>query len=476
MTRRRGAFFAALGAGALQASTARAFEGQVRAETAAQAWQVRGPSGAPVLSLRRLTQTLSLGAWQRPEDPRGAVWTVRARLRIDSDFGGACDASGERCLGELERSRTADFAPLFARRAVDLPFAYIDAQGLLRRAVDLRVGRQFVVDPLGFFVFDGARVQLHLGARARVELYGGLETRTGFPLSSGRFERDGLQRADRAGWDPTLAPNVQDRAQAGAAGLAVTLTPTRALHARATWRRVWTRDGTAEEKLGGSVELQTGAYSLVTAEAVYSVPHNTVGNLSVGLEYAPPERASWGVELSRFRPTFDATSLWASFWTDPTDDLRGRLELPLGARWTLVASALARRYALGETAPDRGVPADRDAFAGGGGLGLLHRRSRAEGSLRARAETGGAGSRGGLDLTASWWARPGRIRLDGGASLWAVEDALRDTRMVSVAVLVGAMVRLGRVAEVSFNLEEDTNPVVGARLRATGILRLLGPF
>jgi hypothetical protein len=465
-----------LGAVGLGASPARAFEGQVRAETAAQAWQVRGPSGAPVLSLRRLTQTLSLGAWQRNDNPRGAAWTVRARLRIDSDFGGACDASGERCLGELERSRTAEFAPLFARRAVDLPFAYIDGEGLLGRVVDLRLGRQFVVDPLGFFVFDGARVQVHLGARARVELYGGLETRTGFPLSSGRFERDGLVRADRARWDPTLAPGVLDRAQAGAAGVALTLTPAAALYARATWRRVWTRDGTAEEKLGAVAELRAGAYALVSAEAVYSVPHNTVGNLSVGVEHAPPGSVSWGVELSRFRPTFDPTSLWASFWTDPTDDLRARLELPLGPRWTAVASGLARRYALGENSAGRDAPADRDAYAGGGALGLLHRRGRVEGSARGRFEAGGAGARGGVDLTASWWVRPGRVRLDGGASLWAVHDAFRATRTVSVAVLLGATVRLGRVAEVSFNLEEDSNSVVGARLRATGLLRLLGPF
>ena len=76
----------------------RCLDAEVRAETVTQGYQVRGPSGAPVLSMRRITQTLSLGASQRFDEGHGPFITLQARLRIDSDFGTACDPQTDRCL------------------------------------------------------------------------------------------------------------------------------------------------------------------------------------------------------------------------------------------------------------------------------------------------------------------------------------------------------------------------------------------
>lgn len=440
----------------------------MRAETVTQGYQVRGLSGAPVLSMRRLTQTLSLAGAARSDDSRGVHVSFRLRLRIDSDFGSACDPGTDRCLDELNRARTTEFAPLYARRAVDLPFAWVDIEGIARRRVDLRIGRQLVVDALGFLLLDGARARLRLGDVVALEAYGGLEARSGFPLTNGRYERDGLTRIDRAGWDPTLAPQVLDRALAGVAAVALETLAAGPLHARVGWRRVWSAEGVSEEKVGGGAELAFSRASRLLAEVVFAVPQRTVSAASVAFEWTGARGHALGVELSRSRPVFDLSSIWASFWVDPTDDLRARVELPIAAGVVVTASGLVRRYALGDNAIGLG-----DVWAAGGGVGCRVRRGRHDLSLRATGEDGGPGWRAGVDLSWRAWVLRDRLRADLGASYWSVGDRYRPDRDVdSVAVLAGLALRLGRVATVSASVEDDVNRVVGHRLRAIAVLEL----
>lgn len=454
-----------------------AFDAEVRADTQAQAYQVRGPAGAPVLSLRRFTQTLTLGAVERPAHGRGVVWSVRARLRVDSDFGTACDPTTDRCLDELNRSRAAEFAPLFARRTLDLPFAYLEGAGFLGGSTDLRVGRQLVTDPLGFFLFDGARARVRVASLAVLEAYGGLETRTGFPLSNGRYEREGIQRADRTGWDPSLASRVQDRATAGALAFALETAGAGRVFARATWRRVWGADGVAEEKLGLVADVDVARGWRAYAEAVHSLPQQMLASAVLGAAWSGERGGAFGVELSRWRPTFDLTSIWASFWTDPTDEARVRAEVPLGRGWSLLAALHGRRYALSEGAPSPDSEALPDAWSGGGDAGLLLRRGRYDGAARVHAEGGELGARGGVDVTARTWLRWQVLRLDAGVSAWVVDDRLRPDRSVaSLGLVAGALVRLGRVADVQLSLEDDVNRIVGHRLRAVMLVTLRSPY
>ncbi len=460
----------------LAGGSAWAFDAEVRSETISQAYQVRGPAGAPVLSFRRITENLSLTGAALPDDPHGVTWTLRARLRIDSDFGSACDPATNRCLDELNTSRAAEFAPLFAQRAIDLPFAYLDGTGFFRGRADVRFGRQMVVDPMGFFLFDGARVRLHLGSAVSLDTYGGLESRAGFPLSSGRYERDGLIRADRSGWDPALAPQVADRALAGTLGFAGEYASD-ALFVRAAYRRVWSADGVSEEKLGGSADITLSRRTRAFADIVYSAPQGMLTDLSVGAEWRSGRGHVVGAEAARYRPSFDVTSVWASFWTDPTDDLRLHTELPLGRGFTAVASALLRRYALSEGTTVASPIALPDLWAGGGGAAMLYRRGRWDGSLRARAEGGAPGTRAGVDLTARVWLLWQRIRADLGASAWTVTDTLRPDRdLTSLGLLGGVLVRLGTVASVHVDLEDDMNRLVGHRVRAMATLDLRSPL
>jgi hypothetical protein len=169
---------------------------------------------------------------------------------------------------------------------------------------------------------------------------------------------------------------------------------------------------------------------------------------------------------------FDLSTIWASFWTDPTDDARLRGEVPLGSGWSLTGALYARRYALSERDDNH-----NDAWQGGGDLGALIRRGRYDGSLRARIEGGDLGARMGLDLSARYWLRPQVLRLDAMVSGHTVDDQLRPERSVASLGLVAAMlVRVGRLADLHFSFEDDVNRIVGHRLRATASITLRSPF
>lgn len=457
-----------MAATALYGAPAWPLDVELRAETLTQGYQVRGLSGAPILSMRRLTQTLSLAGAAPPSDRNGVRVTFRARLRIDSDFGSACVPGSDRCLDELNASRSTDFSPLYARRALDLPFAWVDIENVARGRFSMRVGRQLVVDAMGFLLLDGARARLRLGSAAVIEAYGGLEARSGFPLTNGRYERDGLTRVDRDGWDPSLAPQVLDRALAGVAAVAIETADAGPVRARAAWRRVWNDEGISEEKASAELTLSFSRSTRLLGELVYAVPQRTVSAASLAVEWIGPRGQVLGVELGRSRPVFDLASVWSSFWVDPTDDLRAHTELPLSASMRVTLSAIARRYALGESDARLG-----EAWAAGGGARWSYRRGRHELSLSGRGEGGGPGWRAGVDATWRAWIVRERLRADLGSSYWSVGDALRPDRdLDSFALIAGLTLQLGRIATVGMSIEDDVNRIVGHRIRAIAVLEL----
>jgi hypothetical protein len=453
-------------------SRALGYDAQVRAETYLQAYQLRGPAGAPLITSRRITQTLALDLVDRPVDPRGVTVSFRMRLRFDADFGEACDAVTDRCLAETNRDRSAEFQPLFTTRSMDIPFAYLDLAGIGHGTLDFRIGRIFQVDPLGFFVFDGARARLHLGDIAIAEALLGLETRAGFAASNGRFERDGLIRGDRTGWDPSVAPFVVHRELAPVFGASVETAWIEPVYARVSYRRVWTPSGIAEEKVGAQLDGRFGRSIRGYANVVYSVPQQTVSFATANLEWFTRRGSHLGLEYSRFRPTFDLTSIWASFWIDGTDEARLHSELALNPQLSLSTALYARRYALSEADPGG---AQSDLWNTGVTAAIHTRRPAWHGALRGNVEGGSVGPRAGLDADGFWWAVPGFLRLDARLSFWHVDDELRPQRSgFSFGGVVGGTVRLGSIADLHLNLEDDVNRLVGHRVRVMAILSVRG--
>lgn len=475
MNRVRAAGLGALACALLASPPANAFDSEVRADTYAQAYQIRGPAGSPVISSRRVTQTISFGLIERPRDRRGVTVLFRARLRFDADFGEACDAATDRCLAQTDRSRPDLYVPLYSQRSMDLAYAYLDVLGIGRGALDIRLGRMFQVDALGFFLFDGARTRLHIGEWATAEAIAGLETRAGFVVSDGRFERDGLIRADRASWDPSLTPFVLDRSMAPVIGVAAETGPGVPIFARMAYRRVWAAEGLSEEKLGASIDAAFTPWLRVFGDAVYSIPQQTLAVANASIEWRHRRGIRLALDFARWRPTFDLSSIWASFWSDATDLYQMRSEFQLTRGLTLIANGLARRYALGETGASTDGPAVTDRWNAGGSGALVLRAPAYQASLRGTFEGGAVGLRGGVDANAAWWVWPEFLRLDGRLSLWHVEDELRPDRAgLSFGAVVGATMRLGTIADLHADFEDDINRFVGHRFRAMAILSVRG--
>ncbi len=452
---------------------ARAVEYDLTAETFAQAYQARGPYGAPVISARRLTQILSFSTSHRFDEGRGATVLFRFRLRFDGEFGDNCGGATGRCLEESNADRRTDWVPGFSRRSVDVPYAYVAINGLGKGRVDMMLGRIMTTDVLGFFLHDGGMLQVHLAPWILLQTYGGLEVRGGFPLSDSRFERDGATRADRGAWDGSRAPWIADRRYAPVVSMSIQAHQLGRYFARATYRRVQTSDGIAEEKLGASVDATPTAAIRLSGRAVFSVPQRQLSTLEVAADWRYSSRLLLRLQLQRMRPTFDQTTIWNSFWMDPIDEARVVSALRLQPSMQITLNALARRYALSELGPSTNAATAVDQYTVGATGALSVQKPSWELCLRGTAEGGSVAARGGVDFTVA--VQPWRdwLLLNASVSLWTNSEPLRPSRSgTSVALVGGTVVRLTPFARLHVDGELDSNPLVGQRFRVMSTLVL----
>ncbi|MDP3278106.1 MAG: hypothetical protein Q8Q09_23170 [Deltaproteobacteria bacterium] len=454
---------------------ASAVEYDIDTQTLAQAWQWRSPWGGPVISRRTLNELVTVSLVHRG-GPRDPVARLHFRLRFDNDFGDACDGIASRCLEETAPERRTDYVPGLVRRSIDLPYAYLDVSNLLRGALEARVGRMVHVDALGFFAFDGARLRVALGSYAIAEVYAGLEVRNGFALSSGRFERDGVSRADRSSWPLSLAPSVKQNLYAPVVAAALETPAFLQTFARATYRRVWTSEGIAEEKLGASVESSVHPLVQLSGRTVYSLPQRQLSELRASVSVRT-ERNSLRAEaqIQRIRPSFDLTAIWSAFWVDAVDEGSLTLIAVPSPSLSLRTWINARRYATAEGGPSLGAASTADSWLGGGGTSVSYfpRRS-LQLELRAQGEGAAFAARGGLDaqvLFAPWGQR---LLFDARASLWANHDPSRIARSGAFSSLVaGASLALGPGVRLHADVQHDHSASVGHRIRV-GLSLVIG--
>src|SRR6188768_3457422 len=190
-----------LGASLGSARLAHAYQTEVDATLDAQFYSLQSPYGSPLVQRRRYTQTLSLNLYDLQTDrrPLGPKLSFKSRLRLDADF-------GQR--PEERNPDSASYIPGLVEAPVDVMYAYLEGQRYLNGSLGFRLGRQYVVDSLGFWSFDGAEVMLTTPAYIALEAYAGFEQRGGLPmLSSSRFEAGGVSRGDRTGLGFGQAPS-----------------------------------------------------------------------------------------------------------------------------------------------------------------------------------------------------------------------------------------------------------------------------
>ncbi|HVU00174.1 MAG TPA: hypothetical protein VHE30_00430 [Polyangiaceae bacterium] len=465
----------ALGAAARDAA---AYEAAVDARLDAQVYQVTSPYGAPILSRRRYTETLGVRVVdiQGAHDPgRGELLAVM-RLRLDADFG----------QDPAERNAQAEdrYVPGVSEMPLDLMMAYVEGRNYAGGHVGFRLGRQYVVDPLGFWSFDGALVRLDTDAFVAFEAYGGFEQRGGLPLlSTSRFEGDGVFRGDRRGLDGNYWPAyLSEKSLAPAYGFSVASSGLSFLDARLTYRKVIDQDTvlvspypdargefattsesrTSSERVGAAVVATAKDLGSFRADGVYDLYFQKPTEYSATADVRAVKDLSFGAGAEYFLPTFDGDSIFNWFSHEGTTTFTGR------ARWSVT-----RRLAIGASGGVRRFGTD--------GLGTLtdtlasfdaaYRAPALELGLRGTDEEGSRGERRGADVF-------GRRTFQGGTwdtsvrlSLYQWADALRPDRdATSFTYVLGGGFSPYRKTRVAVEFEHSINELAPERFRALATL------
>jgi hypothetical protein len=503
MSRRRLLRYLALGVVAtslatLVPRTAAALEPEITSDTAAQFYDVRSPTGETVIARRRLTTTLGVSVYDlydTPGNPTGPTLTFRARMRYDADYGG----SG----AETDPTSFGSVVPGFDRGPIDLMYGYVEGRRFLDGWLGFKVGRQYVVDALGWWSFDGGQVKVTTPYYFAAELYGGLEQRGGMPLSTPRYEREGIWRGDRTGYDPSLYPSFQPNDIAPAYGAALESAGFNWLHSRLTYRRVnntgasnvsqfanglrqpvsYSGSRTSQERIGWAADGTLPDIGGVKAGLAYDLYNARFANVFASVDAYVSRKLTLSLDYDYYVPTFDADSIWNFFLAMPMNDLGLRASWDATDHMAFSAGARARAFAVQTENEDVGhVPGSSATSPNGisegnyfpkssldmmGGGNLAARWHFGEGALGARGNADFArnGERLGIDFFGERTLET-RFVLSARAGVWQWDDKLRNDRdAVSFQYVVGGGYKLFPRSLVFVDFEHDINRIAGQRFR-----------
>jgi hypothetical protein len=526
----------ALAAAALALTPARASAAdiEITGDTALQGYDVASPWGDTILERRRFMQTLGLGAYhlQAASKPGEADYSFVLRVRLDADFGvnGHLSDQGETRFAD---SAGARFVPGFREAPVDLMYGYVEGRNLAGGWLGFRVGRQYVTDVLGFWSFDGGLVRVTTPFYVQTEVYGGFEQRGGLPLSTSRYEAQGVWRGSHSGYgEPdqpyaTDYPSYQLAEPAPAFGVALESAGPTFVHGRFSYRRVYntgtsltqqlpspdggyrTANGLrlSQERLGYAADATWDDHGGAKAGFSYDLYSQLVATLYAGLEAHLGPRVTLGADFDYFEPTFDADSIWNWFSKSPVTTMTGRATVLVTRELDVSASGGARQWRAdgdpdtfgdGECAAaqptvdgclDRGVvdpsgskeirdytrsEKNRDTTTTTDLLANLAGRYRlraAQVGLRGMVQAGERGRRAGADLSGEKRLDGGRYALGARVSLYDWEDPLRPDRdATSFGYVLGAGYRPVELARLGVEWEHDMNRLVGQRYRVIATL------
>lgn len=467
----------------------------ITSDTAAQFYELRSPTGETIIARRRLTTTLGVAVYDLldvADDPLAPSLSFRARLRYDADYGGSAE--------ETAHDRFARFVPGFSRGPVDLMYGYVEGRRYLRGLLGFRLGRQYVTDALGWWSFDGGLVKVTTPYFVAFEVYGGLEQRGGMPLSTPRFERDGVWRGDREGFAEALHPSFQQSEVAPAIGAAIESAGFTWLHGRATYRRVYntgasnlsqwpsearppaTFDGMriSQERIGYAIDGTLPGVGGVKAGFSYDLYTRQMATMFSSVDWYATDRVTLSADWDYFQPTFDGDSIWNFFLAMPMNDVGLRAAWDPTRRVGLAAGVRARAF-LQTTGPaeERSSPrspSERDPaneypaspIEPMGGANLAARYRIGEGTIGARgaADVARTGERLGLDVYGERTLET-RYVLQGRAGVWHWEDDLRpDRHATSFGYVLGAGYKVLPQSLILVDFQHDMNRVAGQRFRA----------
>lgn len=483
------------GAPANRLAVAKPVDAEITSDTAAQFYEMRSPTGATVISRRRLTTTLGVAVYDlldKVDDPLAPTLTFRARLRYDADYGGT---GAETSVASTDR-----FVPGFMRQPIDLMYGYVEGRRFARGLLSFRLGRQYVTDALGWWSFDGGLVKVTTPYYVAAEVYGGLEQRGGLPFNTARFERDGIWRGDRTDVDRTLYPSFQPSDVAPAIGVAAESAGFTWIHGRLTYRRVYNTgssntsqfasgirspssyDGTrvSQERIGYAFDGTLPSLGGLKAGFAYDLYVARMSNIYASLDWFASQKLTMSVDYDFYQPTFDGDSIWNFFMAMPMNDLGVRASWDPTSRLALSGGLHGRAFSL-QTGPEKDQTADTSPnglasanyYPSSGldpmaGASATARYRIGEGVIGARgvSDFARSGDRIGLDLYGERTLET-RFVLQARTGVWQWNDKLREGRdAANFGYVLGAGYKLFPRSMVLADFQHDMNRVAGQRFRA----------
>ncbi|HEY6727738.1 MAG TPA: hypothetical protein VI197_27070 [Polyangiaceae bacterium] len=420
-----------------------AAEAAVRADLTAQYYDVLSPYGDPVMQRRRYTHTLDLDVADIDGDTsyRAPELAFRTRLRLDADFGQFGYERDPEALGR--------YAPGLEQAPFDVMVAYLEGRHYLGGAVGFRVGRQYQVDSLGWWSFDGALVRADVPGVFGLEAYGGFEQRdTLGVLGTSRYEADGVFRGNRDDLEQGEWPSYLEQSRlAPAYGGSVQTLGLSFVQARASYRKVLNRDDvlvslfpdpdgairtiddtrTSTERAGLALTLQHERLGSLDGEAVYDLFSRRLSELQASLDWYASDATTLGLRYDYWLPVFDGDSIFNWFGHTPSQTGEVAAYTEISPRADVALRAGVRVYGL---ALDPGESLDQDA-RWVDELAALNARYRwGQGELRFDADSqwGDTGHRVGGNLSASRRFLEGYYDTLVVLSLYDFEDGLREER------------------------------------------------
>lgn len=472
---------------------AHALEPEMTADTTLQLYEMRSPTGSVVIPRRRFVTMLGVAGYDLENThgkPGARELFFRARLRVDGDAGVAGAETNPQDLGR--------FVPGLSATPVDLMYAYVEGRRYLGGWLGFRAGRQYSYDALGYWSFDGALVKVGSPYGLSFEGYGGLEVRGGLPLSSPRFERDGIWRGNRGSLDPNAWAAFTDSALAPAYGANLEWASRLDFHAKLSYRRV-DNTGTvradafdaranaqlvqgariSSERVAASGDAMLGKLGALRAGAVYDLvltkPTSVYGTLDV---YAA-RTVTVSVDYDYLRPSFDGDSIWNWFAVYPSYDTGVRASWSPGRHWSFSAGSHARALfeptldGANSTVETRGesiAPDSSTRWNGGGHVAVRYAYDTGRYGVRAETTQGPEGHRTGADLFAER-TLDAHYLFSGRVSLYDFESRTRPERSaVSWGMVGGVGYLFGPRARTMLEIENNVSATYGQRWRVLASL------
>jgi hypothetical protein len=495
-------------------TSAWASDAEVTSDTSSQFYDVRSPTGQTVLMRRRLTSTLGVGEYNIFDaplgDPNAGQIDFRARLRYDADYGVSCgESSVPPPSNGCSNASYGSFVPGVSENNVDLMYAYLEGRRLFKGLFGFKLGRQYQTDVLGWWSFDGGEVSVSTPAYVKAEVYGGLEQRGGMPLSTSRFEADGVWRGDRNNpLSSSAYPSFQPAAIAPAIGAALETTGVTWIHGRLSYRRVYNTGSsnvtefasglyapaaysgfrTSTDRLGYAVDTSFSKVGGAKGGIIYDFYRNEITSAYASIDAYLGSKVTLGLDYDYYVPSFDADSIWNFFAGEPHNDFGVRGNVDVDKHLSVAANAHARMFTeqtaefvpsstCNNCTPSVGVtspffPSNGHPFDEGGDLSARWRQGETRFGVSGRGDFGGEGDRVGADATAQE-VFDSRYVVAGRVGVWSWDDKLQpDRSTTSVQGVLTLGYRFMPRSQGSVEGECDDNHLVGVRFRVMLLLSL----